>query len=83
MNIGTSCNTFELAVNISLKLPLIRNSDRVGKKENLQKLVFPKGISYYHLPIIHRKESKQNPVKPGGLPQYGGLSVATTLRKLV
>jgi hypothetical protein len=44
MNIGTSCNTFEWAINISL--PLLWNSGGVGVKENLQKLVFPKGISY-------------------------------------
>ena len=48
MNIGTSCNTFEWAINISLELPLLWDSGRVGIKENLQKLVFPKGISYYH-----------------------------------
>ncbi|MCS3798933.1 hypothetical protein GGD38_004305 [Chitinophagaceae bacterium OAS944] len=48
MNISTSCNTFEWAINISLELPLLWDSGRVEIKENLQKLVFPKGISYYH-----------------------------------
>ncbi|OQP52957.1 hypothetical protein A4D02_21355 [Niastella koreensis] len=41
-------DTFEWAINISLELPLLWDSGRVGVKENLQKMVFPKGISYYH-----------------------------------
>jgi hypothetical protein len=40
--------TFEWAINISLKLPLIWDSSKVTVKEKLQKMVFSNGISYYH-----------------------------------
>jgi hypothetical protein len=40
--------TFEWAINISLKLPLLWDSGGIGVKENLQKMVVPKGIRYYH-----------------------------------
>ena len=40
--------TFEWAINISLELPLLWDSGGVGVKENLQKMVFPEGISYFH-----------------------------------
>lgn len=40
--------TFEWAINISLKLPLVWDSSEVAAKEKLQKMVFPEGISYFH-----------------------------------